>query len=169
MLNQKMAEAFNKQINNEIYSAYLYKALSAYSAHIGLNGMANWFAVQVQEELFHAQKMYDYVLERDGKIKLFAIAEPPADFESPEVMFEQTLKHEQFITKCINELMDLAIIEKDHASRIFLQWYVSEQVEEESGVKDILNSLKFIGDNSNGLRMFDKELATRVFTPPINE
>ncbi len=166
MLNKKIENALNEQINKETYSAYLYQSLSAHSTSIGLNGIANWFQIQVQEEISHAQKIYNYINERGGKVKLKAIEQPPSEFDSVIIMFQETLKHEEFITKSINELMDLAIAEKDHASQIFLQWFVTEQVEEEDNVNEILSALKLIGDSGNGLRMFDKELATRVFVPP---
>jgi ferritin len=163
MLNKKIEDAFNEQINKETYSAYLYQSLSAHAKHIGLNGVANWFQIQVQEEISHAQKLYNYINERGGKVKQ-AIEEPPSEFENIQNMFEETLKHEEFITKSINELMDLAMNERDHASQIFLQWFVTEQIEEEDNVNEILNTLKLIGNSGNGLRMFDKELAARVFT-----
>lgn len=166
MLNKKIEDALNEQIKKETYSAYLYQSLSAHATFIGLNGSANWFQIQVQEEISHAQKIYNYINERGGKVKLKAIEQPPFEFENITIMFEETLKHEEFITKSINELMDLAIAEKDHASQIFLQWFITEQIEEEDNVNEILNSLKLIGDSGNGLRMFDKELATRVFVQP---
>ncbi len=166
MLNKKIEDALNEQINKETYSAYLYQALSAHSTHMGLSGVANWFQIQVQEEISHAQKIYNFIDERGGKVKLGAIEEPPSEFKSVMQMFEETLKHEQFITKSINDLMDLVLAEKDHASQIFLQWFVTEQVEEEDNVNTILNDLKLISDSGNGLRMLDKELATRVFTQP---
>jgi len=166
MLNKKIENALNEQINKETYSAYLYQSLSAHSTFIGLNGIANWFQIQVQEEISHAQKIYSYINERGGKVKLKAIEQPPSEFDSVIIMFQETLKHEEFITNSINELMDLAIAEKDHASQIFLQWFVTEQVEEEDNVNEILSALKLIGDSGNGLRMFDKELATRVFVQP---
>jgi len=169
MLNKKIENTFNEQINKETYSAYLYQSFSAHAKHIGLNGVANWFQIQVQEEISHAQKLYNYINERGGKVKLQAIEEPPSEFQNIQNMFEETLKHEEFITKSINELMDLAINEKDHASQIFLQWFVTEQIEEEDNVNEILSALKLIGDSGNGLRMFDKELAARVFTPPTLE
>ncbi len=162
-----MEDAFNKQINEELYSAYLYQSLSAFAANIGLEGFANWFQIQVQEEISHSQKFYHYISERGGKIKLLQINEPPSEFGTPLQLFEETLKHEQHITKCINDLMNLAIEEKDHASQIFLQWYVTEQVEEENNVKTILDKLKLIGNEGHGLFMIDKELSVRVFTPPV--
>jgi len=165
MLSEKMEEALNEQINKEMYSAYLYMAMSAHSKHMGLDGFANWFMVQYQEEMTHAMKIYDYINEQGGKVKLKAIKEPPSEFESPLDMFEKTLEHEKFITKSINELMDLAIKENDHATQIFLHWFVTEQIEEEANDNEIIAKLKLVGDG-NGLFMLDKELAARIFTPP---
>ncbi len=168
MLNEKMEEALNEQINREMYSAYLYMDMSAYSTHIGLNGFANWFMVQYQEEMTHAMKIYDYINEQGGQVKLKEIKKPPSEFESPLKMFEATLEHEKFITKSINELMDLAIKENDHATQIFLHWFVTEQIEEEANDNEIIAKLKLVGDG-NGLFMLDKELAARAFTPPPAE
>ena len=161
-----MVKALNEQVNNELYSAYLYLSMSAHSTFIGLKGFANWFMVQYQEEMVHVMKIYDYINDQGGQVKLMAVAEPPAEFGSPLDMFEKTLKHERFITKCINDLVDLAAKEKDHATNIFLQWFVTEQIEEEANDNDIISKLKLVGKEGNGLFMIDKELATRVFTPP---
>lgn len=165
MLSSNMSNALNKQINKEIYSAYLYMSMSAYSQYIGLKGFANWFMIQYNEEMEHAMKIYTYVNDQGEQVKLMAIDKPPVEFESPLDMFKKTLDHEKFITKSINELADLAIAEKDHATGIFLQWFVTEQIEEEGNDNDIINRLKLIGDNGNGLIMLDRELGSRVFTP----
>ncbi len=166
MLSDKMLDMLNTQLNKELYSAYLYLSMSAYSTYIGLKGFANWFMVQYQEEMFHAMKIYDYINAQGGQVKLKAIDQPPGEFESPLDMFEKTLAHEQFITRSINELVELAIAEKDHATSIFLQWFVTEQIEEEANDNEIIARLKLIGKDGNGLIMLDRELATRVFTPP---
>ena len=166
MLSERMTEALNKQINNEIYSAYLYLSMSAHSTFVGLKGFANWFMVQYQEEMVHAMKIYDYINAQGGQVKLMAVAQPPTEFGSPLEMFEKTLEHEKFVTKCINDLVDLAIKEKDHASNIFLQWFVTEQIEEEANDNEIISKLKLVGKEGNGLFMIDKELTARVFTPP---
>jgi len=166
MLSEKIAEALNKQVNKEMYSAYLYMAMSAYSTYIGLKGFANWFMVQYQEEMVHAMKIYDYINDQGGQLKLAAIEQPATEFESPMDMFEKTLEHEKFITRSINELVDLAIAEKDHATNIFLQWYVTEQIEEEGNDNEIIAKLKLVGKDGNGLLMLDKELAARIFTLP---
>jgi len=166
MLSKKMTAALNDQLNKEIYSAYLYMSMSAYSTHIGLKGFSNWFMVQYQEEMMHAMKFYDYINNLGRQVKLMAIDAPPTEFESPLNMFEKTLKHEQFVTKRINNLIDLAIKEKDHATNIFLQWFVTEQVEEEANDNDIITKLKLVGKKGDALLMLDRELAARVFTPP---
>lgn len=166
MLNEKMVDALNKQLNKEIYSAYLYLSMSAHSTFIGLKGFANWFMVQYQEEMVHAMKIYDYINDQGVRAKLMAIAQPPTEFGSPLDMFEKTLGHEKFITKSINDLVNLAIEEKDHATNIFLQWFVTEQIEEEANDNEIISKLKLAGKEGNGLFMIDQELATRVFTPP---
>ena len=166
MLTDKMKEALNKQINGEIYSAYLYLSMSAYSEYSGLKGVANWFMVQYKEEMEHAMKIYSYINNQGGQVKLMAVDQPPTEFESPLDMFEKTLKHEKSVTKRINDLVNLAIEEKDHATQIFLQWFVTEQVEEEANDSDIISKLKFTGNEGNALLMIDKELATRAFVPP---
>ncbi len=165
MLNKKMLNALNDQMSNEFYSAYLYMSMSAASAAMGLKGAANWFMVQYHEEMFHFMKFYDYVISQGGAVTLAAVKAPPSTFKSLLDMFEQTLKHEQFITQCINELLELALKEKDHATAVLLQWYVTEQVEEEANDNDVLTRLRLAGKEGNGLFMVDNELAQRVFTP----
>lgn len=164
MISQSMQEALNKQINREMYSAYLYMAMSAYASEKGLKGFANWFMVQYHEEMLHAMKFYEYVLRQGKNVKLLSLQEPPSEFESPLDMFEKTLAHEQFITKCINELVELAIKEKDHATQIFLQWYVTEQVEEEENDNDIIAQLRLLKESPQALMMLDRELAQRMTT-----
>ncbi len=167
MLGKKMLDELNKQINKEMYSAYLYMSMSSYSEYTGLKGFANWFMVQYKEEMEHAMRIYHYINDQGEQVKLMAIEEPPAVFESPLDMFEKTLAHEQFITKSINDLVDIAIEEKDHATNIFLQWFVTEQIEEESNDNEIISQLKLIGGDGNGLLMLDKELGMRVFVSEL--
>lgn len=169
MLSKKMENALNEQINKEMYSAYLYMSMSAHSTNIGLEGFANWFMVQYKEEMEHAMKIYDYINNQGGKVTLNAIDKPISNFKDAMEMFQKTLKHEQFITKSINQLVDLSIKEKDHATHIFLQWFVTEQIEEEGNDNDIIAKLKLAGDKGNGLFIIDKEIGTRVYTPPVNE
>jgi len=167
MISKKLEKAINAQINKELYSEYLYLSMAAYFENLNLSGFANFMRVQVQEERFHAMKFFDYVLERGGKIELEQIDKPITEFKSAMEVFEKTVEHEQFVTSSINELMELAIKEKDHAAKSFLNWYVDEQVEEEATVEAILRKLKMINGEGNGLLMMDKELAARVFNPPV--
>ena len=166
MLLLKMGKALNAQLNAEIYSGYLYMSMAAYFDSLNLSGFANWMKIQIQEELAHAQKFFNYINERGGRVILQAIDKPETDWDSTLAVFEYTLKHEQKVTGLINDLVDLARKEKDHATYNFLQWFVSEQVEEESSVDAVLQKLKLIGDFGPGIFMVDQELATRVFTPP---
>lgn len=169
MLNKKMQKAINEQINKEFYSEYLYLSMAAYLEDQGLSGMANFMKVQAEEERFHAMKFFDYVNERGGRVFLKKIDQPEEEFDSVLAVFEDSLEHEKFVTKSINELMDIAIEINDHATRSFLNWYVDEQVEEEDTFSNIVNQLKLIGGKGNGLLMMDKEMAGRTFTPPASE
>jgi len=166
MFNKKMEKSFNEQINEELYSAYLYLSMVAYFESTNLPGFANWMRVQTQEEIVHAMKFYDYINQRNGRVALTALADPQIEWKSPMDAFEAAYKHELHITDKINELVNLAIEEKDHAANMFLQWFVNEQVEEEKNPLDIIQKLKMIKDSSESLYMLDKELAARVFTPP---
>jgi ferritin len=158
-----METALNQQINKEMYSAYLYMSMSAHSTHIGLTGFANWFMVQYKEEMEHAMKIYKYLQDQGSKVHLIDIEKPPSSFKDPMEMFQQTLKHEQFVTSSINELMDLAMKENDHATQIFLHWFITEQIEEEANDNEIIGKLKLVGDKGNGIFMIDKELSKRTF------
>ncbi|MCL2458240.1 MAG: ferritin [Desulfobulbus sp.] len=168
MLKKKMLKALNEHINAEMYSSYLYLAMEAYFHSISLKGFAAWMRAQVQEELKHAMKFYDYVSERGGNVTLGGIAKPETSWSSPLAVFEAVLKHEEHVTSLINDLVDLAISEKDHATNNFLQWFVSEQVEEEASVSEILEKLKLIKGDTSGLFMVDAELGKRVFTIPAS-
>jgi len=166
MINEKMAQALNEQINAELYSAYLYISMAAYFESVNLPGFANWMRVQTQEELMHAMKIYDFVNERGGRVILKAIEQPPVEWKSPLAVFEATYKHEQKVTGLINELVNLAIEEKDHGTNAFLQWFINEQVEEEKSASDMVGKLKLIEANPEGMYMLDKEMGQRIFTPP---
>jgi ferritin len=168
MIKDKIQGAINKQINAELYSSYLYLSMSSYFESINLKGCANWMRVQTQEELVHVMKFYDYLIERGGKVILSAIESPPTEWTSPLAVFEHAYKHEQKVTGLINDLVDLAVAEKDHASNNFLQWFVSEQVEEEASADEVVQKIKLMGDARGGLFMIDRELAQRVFTPPTS-
>ncbi len=169
MLQQKMIDALNKQINEEMYSAYLYLSMSSWFESIGLKGFANWMKVQFQEEMEHAMKFYNYLLFQGAEVKLLAIAQPPNKWDSPLHAMEETLKHEQYITQCINDLVDLAEQLKDRATYNFLQWFINEQVEEEANDRDIIDKLKLINNDTNGLFMLDRELGQRQFQPETAE
>ena len=166
MLNTKMEKALNAQLNAEFYSAYLYLSMAAYFESTNLAGLANWMRIQFQEEQFHGTRFFDFILERGGKVALAAIDEPEKDWASPEAVFKATLTHEQKVTGLINDLVYLARDERDNASEIFLQWFVKEQVEEESTADTILGKLKLAEGSPHALLMIDQELGGRVFTPP---
>ncbi len=164
MLNKKIQDTINSQINAETYSAYLYLSMSAYFESISLKGFANWMRVQAQEELVHAMKFYDYVNERGGRVILRLVEGPPSEWNSPLAVLEHTYRHEQKVTSMIYNLVNLAIEERDHTTHSFLQWFISEQVEEEASANEILQKLKLLGDAPGGLFMLDRDLATRAFT-----
>lgn len=161
MISKNMQAALNKQINNEIFSAYLYLAMSAEAAFKGYKGTAKWFQVQFQEELAHAMKLKDYLLERGAEVDMGALAKPKVGFKSVLAMFEATLAHEQEITRSLEALMDLAVKEKDYASQGLLQWYITEQVEEEANDNEIIGMLKMAGTSTGSLLMIDKQLGKR--------
>lgn len=166
MLSPKIEKAFNEQINAEMYSSYLYLAMAAYLHEANLPGFAHWMNIQAQEELFHAMKFYNYVVERGGRVELEAIAKPPVSWDGPLAVLLATQEHESMVTARINDLMDLAIAEKDHASVSFLRWFVDEQVEEEDSVQTLVQRLKLIGSDGGALYLMDRDLAARVFTVP---
>ena len=168
MLDVKMEKALNDQIVAEMYSAYLYLSMAAYFDAEGLSGFARWMRAQFAEEQVHALKMFSYVGELGGRVRLGAIDAPPSDWCSPLEVFEQTLSHEQMVTGLINELVNLALDLSDHATDNFLRWFVTEQVEEEDSADSIRQQLKLVGDNGQGLLMLDRELGTRVHTPPAD-
>lgn len=169
MITKKMEEALNGQINKEFYSAYLYLAMSAYCNKLNLPGCEHWFRMQYEEEIIHMSKMFDYVMQHGGDAHLLQIDEPPREFGTVVEIFEASLKHEQFVTKSINELLDVAVEERDHATQVFLQWYITEQVEEESTVEDIVQRLKLAGDNGGALMMIDDKLGQRTMPAPPAE
>lgn len=164
MITKKMEEALNGQINKEFYSAYLYLAMSAYCNKLNMPGAEHWFRMQYDEEVIHMTKMFDYVMQHGGDARLLKIDEPPHDFGTVLEAFEASLKHEQFVTKSINELLDVAVEEKDHATQVFLQWFITEQVEEEANVEEIVQRFKMAGDNGGALMMLDDKLSQRM--PP---
>lgn len=168
-MDQKMVDAINDQINFELYSGYIYYSMAAYLDDLGLPGMTKWMIAQTQEEMFHAHKMFGYLAERGERVELKAIAGPATSWDSPLAAFENALEHEKIVTGRINNLVDMALELKDHATANFLQWYVAEQVEEEASVGEAVDKLRLIGESGNALFMLDKELAARVFTMPASE
>jgi len=158
MISKKMEKALNEQVNAELFSAYLYLSMEAYFKSLNLNGFANWMRVQTQEEISHAMKIYGFIDERGGRITLKAIDGPQTKWDSPLAVFKEIYKHEQKVTSMINNLVNLVIEEKDHATNAFLQWFVNEQVEEEASADQVIQQLKMM-----------EKLAQRVFTPPANE
>jgi len=166
MISQKLQDAINYQINRELFSEYYYLSMASYFNSSGLSGFENFFLVQVEEERFHAMKMYRFLNERGGRVFLQAIEAPKTEFKPALEVFELAYSHEKLVSKLINDLMDLAITENDHAAKNHLNWFVEEQVEEEANMDTIVNKLKLIGGEGHGLLMLDNELAQRVFTPP---
>ncbi len=164
MLNKKIEEALNEQINAEMWSAYLYLSMSAYCHSIGQPGMANWFEIQFQEEQDHAKILFNYVNSRDGRVTLKPIAEVPTEWDGILDVFKSTLKHEQKVTALINKLYALTHEENDFATQSMLKWFIDEQVEEEENAKTIIDNIKMIKDNGYGIYMLDKELGARTYT-----
>jgi len=162
-IGAKVQDAIVKQVNAEMYSAYLYLSMSSVCTEKNLKGFANWFYVQAQEEMTHAMKFYNFVLERGGHVKLTAIEGVKDDWKSPLVMFEAAYEHEQKVTALINNIMDVAIAERDHATASMLKWFIDEQVEEEANSSELADKLKLMGDSKEALFMLDKELSARVF------
>ena len=169
MISKNMEEALNEQVNAELYSSYLYLSMESFFKSQNLNGFANWMRIQTQEEVMHAMKMYDFINERGGRVLLKAIEGPQTEWDSTLAVFKAVSEHEQKVTGLINNLVDLAITEKDHATNSFLQWFVNEQVEEEASADEIVQQLKMMENAPGGIFMFDRELGQRVFTPPATE
>ena len=167
MLKEKLSQALSDQVNAELYSAYLYLAMSAHSDRAGFKGFANWLDIQAQEEMAHAMHMFSHILERGATPSFQAVEAPPAEFDSLTSLFEKVLSHEQYVSQRIDKIATLAMQESDHATYGFIQWYVNEQVEEESSADEILQKLKYIGDNLSMLYTLDTELGTRVFIDPF--
>ena len=161
MLSKKMEKALNEQLNAELYSAYLYLAMSAWFESQNLPGFASWMKIQVREENAHAMKFFEFIHERRGRVLLKAIKEPGKEWDSPLAAFEAALEHEQHITGRINDLMNLAAAEKDHATAVLLQWFVKEQVEEEASADRIVQVLKMAANAPGALLMLDHQMGER--------
>ena len=162
MLSSKLQDAFNKQINAELYSSYLYLSMAAYFESRDLKGMANWMNVQAGEEKAHATRFYNFINDRSGRVLLTQIDAPKTEWKSPLEAFEDAYKHEIKITGMINDLMNLVAVEKDGAAHDFLEWFCREQVEEEAQVQLIVSQLKLAGDNGLGRYMLDQQLGGRA-------
>ncbi len=166
-MKKEMEDALISQVNAEMYSSYLYLGMESYFQSISLGGFAKWMRGQVQEELFHGMKLYDYIHERGGRARLETIAKPEENWSSPLAAFEHILAHEQKVTELINDLIEVALSNRDHACKAFLDWFIVEQVEEEATVGEIVDRLKLIGTDSSGLFLLDAELAKRTFSLPV--
>jgi ferritin len=162
MLSLKMQKELNSQLNEELYSSYLYLSMAAYFEAKNLKGFANWMRIQSEEEQLHGMKFFDFILQKGGKVELAQIEAPKVEWKSIPEVFADTLKHEQKITGLINKLVEAAMTEKDYATNTFLQWFVTEQVEEEANVEEIIQKIEMIGDNKSGLYMLDNELGSRA-------
>lgn len=160
-ISKIIQDALNEQIKNELYSAYLYLSMSAHCESMGLPGAAHWLRLQWEEEISHAMKLYEYIHDRGGQVVLAAINQPPSEFGKLRALFEKVLEHEQKVTSMIYKLCDLAAKEKDHATQALLQWFVTEQVEEEKNASDIIATLELLGDKGGSLVMFDRQLGKR--------
>jgi ferritin len=162
MLSKTLQDSINDQMKHEIESAYLYLAMSAYCESKNLPGMATWLRIQWQEELSHAMKLFAYMNARGGRAVLKAIDQPPADFASPREIFGQVLKHEQKVTAMINKLYETATKEGDYATQVELQWFITEQVEEEKNATEILQQMEMAGEGGISLMMMDRQLGARA-------
>ena len=171
MLNKKIEEALNEQINAEMWSAYLYLSMAAYCHSIGQPGMASWFEVQFREEQDHAKILFNYVNSRNGRVELKAIDAVPTEWDGILDVFQSTLKHEQKVTSLINDLYALTHEKNDFATQSMLKWFIDEQVEEEENAQTIIDNIKMIKDNGYGIYMLDKELGARTYTQaaPLND
>ena len=166
-MKENIEKMINDQMNFEIYSAYIYMAMGAYCDSIDLTGFAHWFKIQTQEEMYHAVKMYNYLVNRNARPFFSTIEAPSKDWASVKAAFEDALKHEKIVTERINAIMTAAVKENDHATTSYFNWFVDEQVEEEASVDAIIKKFNLIKDSGDGLFMLDREMAARVFnTPP---
>ena len=161
MLSKEIQDALNDQIKNEYFASYTYLSMAAHCESINMTGFAGWLRKQSEEELGHAMRLFDYVIDRDGHVVLQSIDKPQAKFKSLAEMFQQVLDHEREVTGMINNLYEKSLSENDHATAVELQWFIQEQVEEEKNATEILDKLKFAGDNSSALLILDGQLGDR--------
>ena len=167
MLSEKLESSLNDQINFEFYSAHIYLSMAAYCLGMDLDGFANFFTVQAEEEKFHAMRFFNYVNQKEGKIILKGMPNPSVDFKSALDVFETALSHEKIVTNKIYNLSDIAMEEREHATLSLLKWFIDEQVEEENTLTTIIKKIKRMDKDSAALYMLDTELAARVFVPPV--
>ena len=163
MISDKMAAKINDQIKHELYSGHLYLSMAAYCSSIDMDGFANFFIVQEQEERSHAMKFYHYIVEQDKDVKIYGLDQPKQDFKSLEEVIEMAWKHEQHVTKLLNDIMHLAVEEKDYATQSLMNWYIDEQVEEEASMLGILKKIRMVGEKGHGIFMLDAHLKERKF------
>jgi len=169
MLSEQMQKGLNDQLNYEMFSAYVYYSMEAWFLSRSLNGFANWMHVQAMEEMTHVMKFFTYINEKDGRVLLQPVGGPQTEWKSPKDAFETALEHEKSVTHRINDLVDLALKERDHATNAFLQWFVNEQVEEESNARQAIDNLKLAEDAPGAILLLDREMAARMFVPPAAE
>ncbi len=161
MISEKVQQALNDQLNLELRSAYHYLAMSAYFSQLNLNGFAQWIRIQAGEELTHAMKIYDFINDREGNVELADVKGSPIAWDNPLAVFENAYEHEREVARRINDIVDLSLAEKDHATNTFLQWFVTEQVEEEAITNEVVQKLKLVGADGNGLFIMDRDMAQR--------
>ncbi|UCE06289.1 MAG: ferritin [bacterium] len=168
MISDKMAAKINEQIKNELYSGHLYLSMAAYCSSVDMDGFANFFIVQEQEERFHAMKFYHYLVEQNQDVKIYGLDQPKQDFKSLEEVFDMAWKHEQKVTSLLNDIMHLAVEEKDFATQSLMHWYIDEQVEEEASMLGILKKIQMLGEKGHGIFMLDAQMKARKFNPPAS-
>jgi ferritin len=168
MISDKMAAKINEQIKHELYSGHLYLSMAAYCSSVDMDGFANFFIIQEQEERFHAMKFYHYIVEQDKDVKIYGLDQPKQDFKSLVEVFDMAWKHEQLVTKLLNDIMNLAVEEKDYATQSLMKWFIYEQVEEEATMLKILKQLQMVGEKGAGIFMLDAHLKARKFNPPAS-
>lgn len=161
-MNEKIFTALNEQIKHEFYSSYLYLSIASYFENIPLDGFGKWFRKQAEEEHEHAMKIYNYIIDRNMHVDLRDIPKPPSKFKSISEVFELALEHEKKVTHWIHQIYDLAVKEKDHATHVFLQWFITEQVEEEKNANDNLDQINFIGNDKAAILVMDQNLGKRA-------
>ncbi len=169
MISDTLRDELNEQIKYEMYSAYMYLAMSAWCAERNLSGFAHWMKLQAQEEVDHAMRFFNFLLERGARVELQAIDAPPADFGDPVAVMEQSLEHEKFVSSRIHQLYKLSVDEGDYPAQVMLQWFVSEQVEEEASIDEIVERMKMFGSDGASLLMVDTQLAARAPEPEVHE